>query len=214
MRYNPVTVGPLVSANSSNISGSHSYAGAVDVTLDGALVTAGVTYLDKPRRVLITSAGDDHLITFTIYGTNAMGHAISEALTGATAGNSVYSVLDYFTVTRIATSAATAGAVTVGTNGIASSVPVFLDHYGYSQVAIQCNPTGTVNYTVQQTLDDPNRSDPALAVWVNHSDTNLVGATTVIQGNYAYLPRCMRVLLNSGSGSVKMTVIQAGTPTT
>jgi hypothetical protein len=213
MRYNPITVGPLITASATKISASHTYGAAGDLTLDGAAVTAGVAYLDKARRVLISCAGDDSATTFTIYGTNAQGHAISEALLGASAGSSVYSVLDYLTVTQITISAASAGAVTVGTNTIASSIPVFLDHYGYAQTAIQVTVTGTVNYTVQQTLDDPNRTDPALVTWINHSDVNFVAATATVQGNYAYPPRCTRVTLNSGTGSVKMTVIQSGTPT-
>ena len=214
MRFKPVTVGPLATAGTTKISTAQSYAGAGDLILDGTLVTDGVATLDKPRRVLITSSGTDTSKTFTVYGTNHGGNAISESLAGGSSGSPVYTVLDYATVTRISISAASAGTVSVGTNGIASSKPIFLDHYGYAQVAIQVDVTGTANYTVQQTLDDPNADALAAVVWVDHGDTNLVGATSTAQGNYAFLPRCTRILLNSGTGSVKMTVIQAGTPTT
>jgi hypothetical protein len=214
MRFKPVTVGPLATAGATKISTAQSYAGAGDLILDGSLVTSGVATLDLPRRVLIASSGADTGRTFTVYGTNHGGSAISESLTGGSSGSPVYTVLDYATVTRISISGASAGTVSVGTNGIASSKPVFLDHYGYSQVSIQVDVTGTANYTVQQTLDDPNTDTLAAVVWVNHGDTNLVGATTNVQGNYAFLPRCCRILLNSGSGSAKMTIIQAGTPST
>jgi len=212
MRFKPVTVGPLATAGATKISTAQSYAGAGDLILDGTLVASDVATLDKPRRVLITSSGTDTSVTFTIYGTNYYGNPISEALTGGSSGNPVYSVQDYATVTRISISAASAGTVSVGTNGVASSAPIFLDHYGYAQVAIQVDVTGSANYTVQQTLDDPNKDDLASVVWVDHGDNNLVGATSTVQGNYAFLPRCTRILLNSGSGSVKMTIIQAGTP--
>ena len=90
---------------------------------------------------------------------------------------------------------------------------VRLDEWAFSQVAIQCTASGTVNYTVQQTLDDPN--DPtnpvplASMTWVNHPDTALVGATGTIQSNYGYCPRFVRVVQNSGTGTVTATFIQA-----
>lgn len=67
--------------------------------------------------------------------------------------------------------------------------------------------TGTVNYTVQHTFDDPNS---ASAVWLDHSS---VAAKTASQdGNYAYPCRAVRLKQNSGNGSCRWTVIQAGGP--
>jgi hypothetical protein len=75
--------------------------------------------------------------------------------------------------------------------------------------AIQCTVSGTANYTVQQTLDDPNSLispvAAALVSWVNHPDTNLVGASTTVQGNYGYAPVFAKVTLNSGTGVVTAT---------
>lgn len=94
---------------------------------------------------------------------------------------------------------------------------VRLDEWAFPQVAIQCTASGTVNYTVQQTLDDPN--DPTNPVplanmtWINHPDTNLVSATTSVQSNYAYCPRYARVVLNSGTGIVTATFIQSNSVT-
>jgi hypothetical protein len=210
MRPISVTVGPLATANAAIIAASQQPLAAGNLTLVGG----GTVTLDTPRRVLITDVGTDTSVIFTVYGTDARGRPISESLAGATAGNSVYTVLDYLTVTRIAVSAATASTITVGTNGIASSRWVMLDHYSFPQVALQCVPTGTANFTVQQSLDDPAKVGFANVTWVNHSDSNLVGATATVQGNYAYLPRVARILLNSGTGSVKLTVLQAGTPNT
>jgi hypothetical protein len=45
--------------------------------------------------------------------------------------------------------------------------------------------------------------------WMDHPDSNLVAASTTQQGNYGYAPLFMRVNVNSGSGSVRMTVVQA-----
>jgi hypothetical protein len=106
---------------------------------------------------------------------------------------------------------------------VASCRPIFLDSYGFAPTSLQVNVSGTVNYTVQQTLDNP--TDPnwltatgattgsfANVVWINHPDSNLVAATASVQGNYAYVPAFTRVTLNSGSGSVVLSVIQAASP--
>ena len=96
---------------------------------------------------------------------------------------------------------------TVSKTASGSSSSVILDHYGRPEISLQVVVSGTVNYTVQQTLDDPA---DAGATWFDHPDTNLVAATTNKQGNYAYIPRAVRIKVNSGAGSATLTVIQAG----
>ena len=208
MRPITVTVGPLASAVANNICLSQTpTAGAL--LLNGS--TAGT--LDYARRVLITAAGNESSRTFTITGTNWSGSTISETVTGPNATTAV-SVLDYLTVTSITISGNAAGAITVGTNGVAASPWVRLDAWAMPQVAIQCTASGTVNYTVQQTLDDTNAPTSPVAAsavtWVSHPDSNLVGATGTVQGNYAYVPTFTRVLLNRGSGTVTATFTQSG----
>jgi hypothetical protein len=208
-----VTVGPLASASANAICLSQTPSGAGALTINGAkaVTTNGVTtaVLDNPRRVLITTTDTTH--TFTITGLTTAGAIISESFLVSAA---TYSQLDYSVVTSITISGAATGAVTVGTNGIASTSWVRLDEYAQAQVAIQCNVTGTVNYTVQSTLDDPNSPTspvtPSAVTWVSTSDTSAVGATATVQTNFAYLPIYARVLLNSGSGSVTTTFNQAG----
>jgi len=209
-----VTVGPLTSAVANNIALSQTPSGAGNLTLNGSLVSGGVATLDKPRRVLFTPAGAEATNTtvWTVYGTDWNGNAISEAVSGVNNPSTVYTVYDYKTVTRIAVNKAQAGAVTVGTNGVASSRPIFLDTFAPAPTAIQVTVSGTVNYTVRQSLDDPNTISGGYTsvTWVNHPDTaDLVSATATAQGNYAYLPFMCGILLNSGTGSVTMTVIQA-----
>jgi len=77
-------------------------------------------------------------------------------------------------------------------------------------IAIGCVVSGTVNFTVQHTYEDPFAAtfNPATAVWFSHP--TLVNLTANAESNYAYPPRAVRVTVNSGSGSVTMTVIQAG----
>lgn len=213
MQPSVVTVGPLAAASANAICLSQTPGGAGALTLNGALVTSGVAILDVARRVLITCAANESAKTFTITGTSYNGRVQSETVTGAAIGTA-QSVLDYKTVTSITISAAAAGAITVGTSGVASSRWVNLDGWALPQVAIQCTASGTVNYTVQQTMDNPSsNSDPVAAssvTWVNHPDANLVGATATVQGNYGYPPMWVKVTINSGTGSVTMTIRQSG----
>jgi len=215
----------VTGANANTVATSALFSTVTSVTISGASTGAvtvghsGVATLDMARRIIITSGGDDTGITFALAGTDWAGNAISETITGVS-GTAASSVLDYLTVTSIQTSGAAASTLTVGTNGVAGSPWVRFDDFAaMAEVAIQANALGTVNYTVQQTLDDPNRvtnqgPPNTFAVsrsgmtWINHPDTALVGATSSVQGNYGYAPIFARVLLNSGTGAVTTTFRQ------
>lgn len=213
MRPIIVTVGPLAAASANNIALSQTVTGAGSVTINGALATGGVATLDAPRRVLITNVGNDSGITFTVAGTTFTGGAISETVQG-TNGSTVATTLDFATVTSITTSGSTsASGITVGTNGVAGSSWVRLDDWAPASWSIQADVTGTVNYTVQTTSDDPNDPTNAVAIgsvqWLSSSDSNLVGQSATKFGVFTGTPRYVRVLLNSGTGSVSATVLQS-----
>lgn len=211
MRPVTVTAGPLAAASANNICLSQTpTAGAL--TLNGALVVSGVAVMDNTRRVLITAAGNESSRTFTIVGTSWSGNSITETITGPNA-TTAQSVLDYKTVTSITISGNAAGAITVGTSGVGGSAWVRLDGWAPSFVSMQCTVTGTVNYTIQSTMDDPNSATnpvtPANVTWVSTSDTAVVGATATAQSNFMFCPMFVRVLLNSGTGTVKATFLQS-----
>jgi len=207
-----VTAGPLAAASANAICLSQTPGTAGALTLNGALVVGGVAVMDNTRRVLITAAGNESAKTFTITGTNWAGATISEVLTGPNT-TTAQSVLDYKTVTSIVISAAAAGAITVGTSGVGGSRWVVFDAFAPSMISIQCNVTGTINYTVQTTLNDPydpiTPVTPANVVWVNSSDANVVAATTTQQSNFLFSPVYARILINSGTGSVAATFLQS-----
>jgi hypothetical protein len=212
MRPVKVTVGPLVASATTAICLSQTPpAGAL--TLNGALVVGGVAVLDVARTILFSSTGNNSTSNFTIVGTDWAGNPISEVLAGSN-GATATSLLSYKTVTSITSSASSAAGLTVGTGTTASSPWVRFDEYAAPQVSIQTNAFGTVNYTVQQTLDDPNSPTdpvaPAKMTWINAPDTALVSAAGSIQSNYAYAPTWARVVLNSGTGHVDATFTQAG----
>jgi hypothetical protein len=158
--------------------------------------------------VLITTADTTHI--FTVTGTTASGSAISETVGPIT--TSASTAQDFATVTSITINGGATAAVTVGTNGVAATPWVRTDEWANPQLSIQCNVTGTVNYTVQASNDDPNDPTNPVAVnamtWIPSNDPNVVAATASALSNYLFAPRYVRALLNSGSGSVSMTVTQ------
>ena len=207
-----VTAGPLAAASANAICLSQTPAGAGALTLNGALVSGGVAVMDAPRRVLITAAANESAKTFTIVGTNASGARVTEVITGPNA-TTAQSVLDYKTVISITISAAAAGAITVGTSGVGGSKWVRFDNWAPSLISLQANVTGTVNYTILTTLNDPE--DPVYPVpaasvqWVASSDANVVSATTTQQSNFLFCPIYARVQINSGTGTVVATFVQS-----
>ena len=209
MRPITVSVGPIAAASANNVAQSQTPAAAGALTLNGAAVTGGVATLDVPRRVLITTAADETAKTLTITGTDRNGIAITETLTGPNA-TTAYTVQDFKRVTAVSVSAAFAGAVTVGTNGVASSRWVFLDPYSVGNPSFQVSVSGTVNWTVETSNDDvvSGAVAPGSTVWFSSSDANLVAQTAAKQGTQVPLPNMVRLTLNSVTGSANMVVTQ------
>lgn len=149
----------LASAAANNICTSQTPSGAGNLTLNGSLVSGGVATLDVARRVLFTPAGAEagNSTIWTVYGTNVSGNVISEAVAGTDNPTTATTVQDFKTVTRIAVNKAQAGAVTVGTSGVASS-PWFQFNTATTpfNVGVAVVVSGTINYTVEYTYQDPN----------------------------------------------------------
>jgi hypothetical protein len=182
-----LTLAPAASV-ANNIALSQTPSGAGNLTLAGSTVVAGpaviqgVKYtsyavLDIARRVQISDTGtSDTAVVFTISGFNRDGQPQSETIKGvtsATPANGV-SFYDYLYVTSVAVSAATSGAITVGTvtatnatagvTPIASSPWVLVNPYSTTwQLSAAANPTGTAltsgvgTYSIEHTYDDPNK---------------------------------------------------------
>ena len=104
--------------------------------------------------------------------------------------------------------------VSDASGGVKYSSSVRFDDFAPSNISIQCTVTGTVNYTVQSSLDDPNDPFNPVAVgsmtWVDSSDTNVVGATATKQSNFLFAPKFARVVLTTTStGSVSTVFLQS-----
>lgn len=94
----------------------------------------------------------------------------------------------------------------VSKTGVGSSSALVMNtnispfNVGFGAVA-----TGTVNYTVQHTFDDPA---VGFTTWYSHP--TVAGQTANADGNYAFPVTGIKVLVNSGSGTVTLNLVQAG----
>lgn len=66
--------------------------------------------------------------------------------------------------------------------------------------------SGTATYTVQFTFDDPN----APVTWFNSTDTAVVNATASAMSNISFPVRAVRLSVAAVTGSVTLTLVQAG----
>lgn len=97
--------------------------------------------------------------------------------------------------------------VIVTQTGVGSSHAEQLDHHlNPFQVGFGCIVSGTVNYTIQHTFDDPQTV--TVPTWFNNF--SVTAQTANQDGNYAYPIQAVRVTVNSGTGSVTVTFLQSG----
>lgn len=73
-------------------------------------------------------------------------------------------------------------------------------------VGVMTDVTGTVNFDIQITLDDPDSASP---LWIDDPSLNAKTADTV--GSVTIPCRGMRVIQNTGNGSTRTIFVQAGT---
>jgi hypothetical protein len=127
-------------SDDNGISTAATLSGAGNLTINGALADGGSVTLDDARQVIITSAGDDSGDTFTVTGTDEVGNAQTEAITGADTGVATGS--KYFTtITQIAASGASAGNVEAGT-GTSVAAKITNNRVRLRGLQYVCNTTG------------------------------------------------------------------------
>lgn len=90
---------------------------------------------------------------------------------------------------------------------------VRFDDWAPNYISIQCVADGTVDYTLEYTLDDPNSPWNPVAIndvtWVTSDDADVVNATGNATSNFIFAPTFARIKLNSGSGNVVATFLQS-----
>ena len=218
----PVAVTKALTAASDNaICLSQSPGAAGNLTINGASASGGVATLDSQRRVIITSAADDSAKTFIVTGTNDYGAPIKDSFAGANTGIA-QSNLNFKTVTQVHISAASAGAVKVGTNGVGSSPWVLFDSHiptpniSFAAVLNSGSATIQVEYTYDEVVNSPVGSGSAIAyapatpvplAWLHPSLQNLSESN---DGGLTFPFRAWRFTILSGTGSWTVTGTQGG----
>jgi len=170
----------------------------------------GVAVISAAQIVTITSTGDDTGVTFTVTGTDADGRDQSEDVTGANAGAAATTGF-YKTVTSISSDGATDGDIIIGVldadGARGQMIPVNFRATDFS-IGIGVVVTGTINYTVQHTFQDPQDVSITPTFFAN---IGLTSKTANDNGNYAFPVSAVRIIANScAGGTASMTLIQAG----
>lgn len=217
-----IVVKSLAAASANNIATSQSLASAGSLNLNGSAASGGVATLDTQRRVIITSAGNDSGITWTVIGTREGGQPIKDQFAGGNVA-AAQSNLDFLTVTSITASGATASTVTAGTNGVGSSPwKISADSISPPQTSFDCEITGTVSYQVEYTQQPflapipPNGSSPAIQFAPASPNptaipfSDLTNKSAAAQGDETFVFHAWRLTILSGTGSVTCTGRQAG----
>jgi len=160
-----------------------------------------------PAYVTVKSVADETAKNFTVTGTRPGGGTQSETIAG---GNNatVTTTLTFETVTSVTVSAATTGAIEVGLAQAGYGDWIPLEIYSRNQVStISATVSGTINYSFQYTNEDPfDRSITQQAV--DHPNADLVSETTSKTGFTTTLMRAVRWVVNSGSGTARVTITQ------
>ena len=210
----PVTITKvLTAADADGICASQTPGAAGNLTINGALATAGVATMDTQRQVLFTFAADESARTFGVYGTLQNGTEFAENVTGT--ATTATTLADYKTITRISVDAATAGALTVGTNGVGSS-PWYVPnrHISPCAISLELDFDGTANADVEHCFNrvplERLIAPDATKIPVVYNHSTLAAKTTDSEGTYTSPPAGIRLTINSGTAAVRLTVIQAG----
>lgn len=164
------------------------------------------------RRLLLTTTADETANTFVIVGTNDAGFTITENLVGVN-NATVQSNLDFKTLTSIKPLVTTAGTVSFGVNTVGSSL-WFIQNWHVTPTNIEISGVLVgvlgVNYTIQYTYDDPNNLPATVGYPQPFNHPTLASATTSLDGSIDNPITAWRLTINSGTGTVRATGIQAG----
>ena len=213
MATNIVFTKSLGAASANGIATSQSPgAAALTLTANPVVIdTATANNSAIGRRVILLSGGNDSSINFLITGTVASGAVVTDTVVG-TNGGTAQSNLDFVTVSNIIGSGAIASTIVVGTNGVGSSEwktwnwmvdpPL---NIGYAVELV----SGAVNYTVQYTYDDPNNLMGGVTTPLAFN-TILLAQTATADSTLSTPFIATRVLINSGTGIIRVRTVQAG----
>lgn len=209
----------LAAAVSNGICTSQSGSAGTPLTLNGSLVTSGVAILDATSapnnvgalgcRVAIAYTGTD--TSFTITGTNATGNNITDVAVGSS--GAAQSNLDFVTVTSITPVGGGLTGVIAGTNGVGSSPWWMTSCFSYPPMNTSYLVelvSGSVNFSIQHTYDDPNNLTNGLAYPIPIIASGNLNLTVTSDGVFILPIKAVNVLINSGTGVLRCRFLQSG----
>jgi hypothetical protein len=206
----------LAAASANAIAHSQSGSAGAPLTLttaSGVLIdTVTAANSAVGRHVVLAYTGTD--TNFTVVGTNGTGNTITDVAVGSS--GAAESNLNFVTVTSITPVGGGLTGVTAGTNGVGSSPWLTMNWRGYSPENITAAVelvSGSVGYTVEYTLDDPNDLPPGVTFPLALSDLSpaaLVAGSATKDGLFNFPLVAIRVTINSGTGEIRTRFVQAG----
>lgn len=201
----------LAAASANNICLSQTPLAGGNLTINGAAATAGVATLDTQRRVLFTFAADETGRSFVVYGTNQSGSSISETVAGT--ATTAVTLFDYLTITRISVDDATANALTVGTNGVGSTLWQAADPWvAPFNIGFGVDVAGTVNFSVEitQAKDPFGILSPTLTPPFASAPTALASKSADTAASVTDPCSAWRLTINSGTAAATAYAVQSG----
>lgn len=213
----PITIslGPLAAASANYF--------VVSVTPSSGLsLTLAHTTVATARRVLATVGSEASGRTIRLTGLNADGNPIRETLTipASTAGT-YQSLQDFLSLSEALTAGgAWTAAMTLGTSGVASTPwkLVNAQHQSLEAISWFGEVTGTVDWGIQYGYSSPNDNQNQMGGALGNYPTpvtpldlpQLTGKTGNADASLDNPFQCWRGIINSGTGSVKITCIEGG----
>lgn len=204
--YNKILSVGVAAASANNISLSQSLASPGNLLINGAAATSGVATFTYATQVKFTFAADETGHSFIITGTGTNGQIISETIAG---NNTNQTTVNYYlTVTRIS-GPTTTGALTVGTTAVGISQVYVVDKFiNPAIISVAAVVTGTINFSIQVSGDDFSPSWDLVTVaptWLSPG-SGFASQTASLFSSIQGPVTLMRVLQNSGTGSVAVTI--------
>ncbi len=206
MKPTLTTITPISDAD--YVAASQTPGAAGNLTLNPSFTTSGKIVFDNPHLITITGGSNESGKTLTVTGLGDRGEAQTEVITGPNA-TTVASTKYWSRIDSIAVSAATTGAITVGTNG--KCVTPWMPQNIYAEnfdLSIGVSLSGTATYGAQFTLSDIQDTSTALVVGTHGVMTGLTSSDYV---NMDFPVTAVRGIVTSWtSGTLTLQTILAG----
>ena len=188
------------------------YLATAQTPAGAGFLTLVASSIVPPRYVTITSVTNETARNFTILGVGPNNETQTETIAGPNAGVAT-TTKTFSYVESIYVDAATAGAVEAGVAQSGYSQWIPLDIYTPNQVTtISATVSGTVNYSIEYTNEDPfDHSFVHQVVAHPAAGGAFTGASTSQTHFTTTLMRAVRYKINSGDGSIRLTITQQST---